>query len=334
MPMSLYLADYFQSLKSPYYPNYDPVLDGGHSFYTTCEHWQTQVETVLRGLKPIGEAELKRFWTQLKDVLPSTHLGKGKSGRKKDDKRELKMSLSPSNLKVDDFAKARNAYIAKVDQLAKTVFDTVTVPGPGFDDNEYLNATGIICIGTIESPNQNDITKKWMKRKTYSGNFPKHQNDAVVKPANQRVQYVGAVPDVEAIEGVKPNVGGHKLLGQTRHAEDEWFARYLTAFRTDLTEVTRAAAAPKFDCDASLLEQVQEATKVVFQVTANPCLSDDRVGQTGCMDYFGQLLRASAGSYPIVIYWHRPYDPQAAVKGKHVTTIDSKGKPVTHLNGW
>src|SRR5262249_47794483 len=103
----------------------------------------------------------------------------GKSGR------ALKSSLLKENPRVKDVAKNRNAYIAQVDQTAKTVFDTVTVPGPGFNDNEYLNATGIICIGTIGSPNQNNVTTKWMNRKTYSGNFPNHKYDAVVKPANR-----------------------------------------------------------------------------------------------------------------------------------------------------
>src|SRR5262249_41073151 len=140
MPMSLSLADHFRSRTEQFY---DPLKeDADKSFFSSCVDWETQVETVLRGLQPNGLVELRRFRDTLGKNLPSNLSGRERSVR------ALKSSLLKENPRVKDVAKNRSAYIAQVDQTAKTVFDTVTVPGPGFNDNEYLNATGIICIGT------------------------------------------------------------------------------------------------------------------------------------------------------------------------------------------
>ena len=201
------------------------------------------------------------------------------------------------------------------------------------DDNEYGQNTGIICIGTIVATNQVNIFNKWIGRKTYSGNFQGHGTDAVYKPAaNQPFQFRGAMPDEEAVDRVKPSYGVKRLLNEERHAEDEWFGRYLSSFEVDLQAIT-AALPDQAGCDDSIIEQVLAPAKVVFQITANPCLSDDRVAPKGCIDYFGELVRPIAESLPILIYWRRPYDPPVG-QGRRLASIKSDGSHVIHTNSW
>jgi hypothetical protein len=142
------------------------------------------------------------------------------------------------------------------------------------------------------------------------------------------------MPNADDIDGVKSGLGPKILLNDKRHAEDEWFRRHFTAFRIDVQNTIRNIPALKYDCNSSVLEQVQSETRIVFQVTANPCLSDDRVNDKGCVHYFSELLRPVAGKVPIMIYWHRPYDPAAAVQRKHVFTIKEDGAHAKYPNSW
>jgi hypothetical protein len=318
--MSMTLKSFFDGQTTAYY---DPMKTSVEVFIDSAAEWEAHVKAVLEALQPNGAAEFQRLCGSLGRFLPSTIRAN-----------TPKTAKIKGRLEESEHIQFRNIYVTTVDQLASAVFDTITLPPPGFTDNEYGLTPGVICIGTIFTANNHALRAKWLNgRKTYSGNFPNHANDAVWKLPNGPFDYKGNFPARDQIMQVKASIGGMILLSSTRHAEDEWFGRHLPDFATDVQGII--ATAPTYDCNSSVFEQVQALPRIVFQVTCNPCLADDRIANNkGCVRYFGELLRPRAGNLPIVIYWHRPYDPTAALKGKHVFTIKGDGNCVAYPNGW
>jgi hypothetical protein len=322
--MSLTLVDYR--------PNayYDPFTRGDAEFYEFLVEWETMVEGVLRRLEG-GIGHVSRFRAALATHLPSA-LRKAR--------RQERKGMEAWNPNVANaFVQNRHDYAVRVDALAKPVFDTITLPPPLLAaDPAYNNATGIACAGTIIAPDSHQLNVTWSNRMTYSGNFPNHANDAILPGRDNNFVWVGNLPDRETLLRIKTGVSVRGLLDSTRHAEDEWFARYLTDFRTALEPIAEAHIADDESCDASILEQAVAPRRVVFHITANPCLSDDRVNvrDVGCFHYFARLVRPAAGRLPIILYYNRPYENVAMVGlgNKHAFTVTHGGEVHIHPNPW
>lgn len=324
--MSLYLSDYRPN------PFYDPFADSDAAFYTFIGEWQTMVEGFLARL-PDGQGNVVRFRTGLGNRLPSALPGaKGKVAKER-----RGMEAWNPNV-VNTFVQNRHDYAVRVDGLAKSVFDTITLSPPLLPaDPDYNNATGIACAGTIIAPDSHNLNVTWSNRMTYSGNFPRHENDAILPDRDNRFQWNGDLPDRQALLAVKTGMSERGLLDTTRHAEDEWFARYLTEFNAAVGPIARGNVDDHESCDASILQQVVAPRRIVFHTTANPCLSDDRVNTAGigCSQYFAELVRPAAGQLPIILYYNRPYDARiAGVGNRRAFTINSNGEVRIHPNSW
>jgi hypothetical protein len=175
----------------------------------------------------------------------------------------------------------------------------------------------------------------WNGRDTYSGN---HAHGAVNPyvagggPVARRVVLVVPQNTVNMLARAKPNIALIALLGDARHAEDGWFARWFDAFVTAANALVPAQPLPAL-AGQTVWAQKATSPRIEFLQSMPPCARDDSMPQTGCRAYFNELRAAlTVPNLPILIYHYRPYE--AAETRRGVSTVAANGSLVSYPNSW
>jgi hypothetical protein len=234
------------------------------------------------------------------------------------------------------------AFIQMMDETARDDLDAqeaariaaTPAPGPTIPHDPQYLTPGVVCTGSPIGLN-NQTVAPWPNRDAFSANhgqgnsFRYRQGGGgsgavtlafVVPPAN-----------VNMIREAKPNITLVPLLGDARHAEDGWFARFYGDFVAAVNALQPGVALPAL-AGRSLWQQKATVPRVEFLMSMSPCPRNDANNQEGCAVYFSKLRRDITANVPIIIYYYRIW--LAAQVGRGVQTVDGAGNIVQQPNVW
>jgi len=232
--------------------------------------------------------------------------------------------------------------IAALDLNAQQHLDNVEAgliagaPAPApilVNDAEYLTP-GVMCTGTPVDLHGNSVPL-WTGRDAYSGNHGRAANFAYLGgggPAPLVLAFAVPANNSAMIARVKPNRALLALLGDSRHAEDGWMARFYSDFVTAVNALQPPAALPAL-AGRSLWQQKATVPRVEFLLSMSPCQPNDGNPQEGCRRYFAEMRAAlTTANVPILIYYYRVWE--AAQQTRGVQSVAANGDIVNYPNRW
>jgi hypothetical protein len=122
------------------------------------------------------------------------------------------------------------------------------------------------------------------------------------------------------------------LLGDARHAEDGWFARFYGDFVEAVNALRPAQALPALD-ERTIWQQKATVPRVEFLMSMSPCPQGGINRQEGCAAYYGRLRHdITTPNVPIIIFYYRIWLAQQV--GRGIQTVDAQGGIVSHPQVW
>lgn len=198
---------------------------------------------------------------------------------------------------------------------------------------EYLSP-GVVCTGTPVDLHGNSVAP-WPGRDAYSANHARAADFAYRQgggPMPLALAFAVPANNSAMIALAKPNIALLALLGDARHAEDGWMARFYNDFVTAVNALHPPNALPAL-AGRSLWQQKATVPRVEFLLSMSPCPQNVGNAQEGCCRYFAQMRAAlTTANVPILIYYYRVWLADQQTRG--VQSVAANGDIVNYPNRW
>lgn len=205
-------------------------------------------------------------------------------------------------------------------------------PAPSLAHDPECLQPGVVCMGSPIGLDGQPVAP-WPNRAAYSGNH-RLKNDFAYRqgggPQPLRLAFQVPAGNSVMILEAKPRSNLLGLLGDGRHAEDGWFARYFEGFVGAINAIQPGNLPPL--ANQTIWQQKATVPRVEFLMSMSPCPRNDANPQEGCAAYFSSLRAAIDARVPILIFYYRVW--LANQIGRGIQSVDEQGAIVQHPQVW